>query len=220
MKKSIILAVLTCMISSVSLFAQNAGDMYISGSIGMSGSNTKAVINNISTKTPGGFQMSITPQFGIFVIENLEVHLGLGYQFSKTPSDVSINESTNTGLFVIAPGINYYLPIVDGKFYYTPGLDIGVGFGSSNYKTETTTNRLANNTTFALSLALVSFEFRPVEHFGISFRAGDLTYGLEQMKQPQSGSSGSGLNLDTKYITNNIDFGLNLNATIGFRYYF
>ena len=94
MKKSVIFAALFCMLSSVSLFAQKAGDMYISGSIGMSGNNTKSVINNTSTKVPGGFQMSITPQFGIFVIENLEVHLGLGYQFSKTPSDIKTEEST------------------------------------------------------------------------------------------------------------------------------
>lgn len=218
MKKSVIFAALFCMLSSVSLFAQKAGDMYISGSIGMSGNNTKSVINNTSTKVPGGFQMNITPQFGIFVIENLEVHLGLGYQFSKTPSDIKTEESTNTSMFTITPGINYYFPIVDGKFYYTPGLDLSVGFGGSNYKTETTTNKLSNNTSFGLSLALVSFEFRPVEYFGISFHAGDLTYALNQEKLPQSGNSS--VNIDAKYITNNVDFGLNLNATIGFRYYF
>ena len=218
MKRIAIVCTLLCFLGVTALSAQNQGDMYISGSIGMNGSSSKLTAGNTTVKSPGGFQMSITPQFGIFVIENLEVHLGLGYQFSKTPSDIKTEESTNTSMFTITPGINYYLPIVDGKFYYTPGLDLSVGFGGSNYKTETTTNKLSNNTSFGLSLALVSFEFRPVEYFGISFRAGDLTYALNQEKLPQSGNSS--VNIDAKYITNNVDFGLNLNATIGFRYYF
>ena len=59
--------------------------------------------------------MSITPQFGYFIIDNLELHLGLGYSFTKEPDDDK--SSTNTSLFVINPGVNYYLPIVENKFF-------------------------------------------------------------------------------------------------------
>lgn len=189
----------------------------------MAGNSTTAVYGTESSKEPGGFTMSLTPQFGIFVIENLEVHLGLGYSFTRDP-EVDINSSgdqvinsTNINLFTIIPGINYYVPIVEYKFYYTPGIDLSVGFGGTNYKTATSKEKLLSNTTFGISLALLSFEYRPLKHFGISFRAGDFTYGLNSMKSPQS-DDGNGTT--AKYNTNNVSFGLNLNATIGFRCYF
>ena len=134
----------------------------------------------------------------------------------RSRADQVIN-STNINLFTITPGINYYVPIVEYKFYYTPGLDLSVGFGGTNYKTATSKEKLLSNTTFGISLALLSFEYRPLKHFGISFRAGDFTYGLNSMKSPQS-DDGNGTT--AKYNTNNVSFGLNLNATIGFRCYF
>lgn len=223
MKKSLIFAAVICLLSTTVLKAQDPGNMYISGSISMAGNSTTAVYGTESSKEPGGFTMSLTPQFGIFVIENLEVHLGLGYSFTRDP-EVDINSSgdqvinsTNINLFTITPGINYYVPIVEYKFYYTPGLDLSVGFGGTNYKTATSKEKLLSNTTFGISLALLSFEYRPLKHFGVSFRAGDFTYGLNSMKSPQS-DDGNGTT--AKYNTNNVSFGLNLNATIGFRCYF
>ena len=104
-----------CIIGSTVMSAQNKGDMYISGSISMSGSSSKVALNSTSVKEPGGFMMSIAPQFGYFIIDNLELHLGLGYSFQKEPDDDK--SSTNTSLFVINPGVNYYLPIVENKFF-------------------------------------------------------------------------------------------------------
>ena len=155
--------------------------------------------------------MSIAPQFGYFIIDNLELHLGLGYSFTKEPDDDK--SSTNTSLFVINPGVNYYLPIVENKFFYTPGLDLGIGFGAQNYIDDTSKEKLYGVTNFYVSLSLLSFEYRPVQNFGISFRAGDLTYSLMSYKQ----TSG---NETVKMAVNNFNFGINLGASIGFRYYF
>ena len=134
--------------------------------------------------------MSITPQFGYFIIDNLELHLGLGYSFTKEP-----------------------LPIVENKFFYTPGLDLGIGFGAQNYIDDTSKEKLYGVTNFYVSLSLLSFEYRPVHNFGISFRAGDLTYSLMSYKR----TSG---NETVKMAVNNFNFGINLGASIGFRYYF
>lgn len=215
MKRIAIVCALMCIIGSTVMSAQNKGDMYISGSISMYGSNTNTTSGSTSVKKPGGFSMDITPQFGFFVIDNLEIHLGLGYSFQKDPdeSDPDVKSSTNTNVFVINPGINYYLPIVEGRFFYAPGLDLGIGFGSQNYKTETTSEKLYGVTQFYVSLALLSFEYRPVQNFGISFRAGDLTYSLMAYKQ----TSG---NTTVKRTVNNFNFGINLGASLGFRYYF
>lgn len=215
MKRIAIVCTLLCFLGVTALNAQNQGDMYISGSIGMAGNSTKVTAENTTVKSPGGFQMSITPQFGYFIIDNLELHLGLGYSFQKEPdvSDPDYKSSTNTGMFVINPGISYYVPIVENKFFYAPGLDLGVGFGSQNYKTETSKEKLFGVTNFYISLSLLSFEYRPVHNFGISFRAGDLTYSLMQYKQTVGDET-------MKVSNNNFNFGLNLSASLGFRYYF
>ena len=133
--------------------------------------------------------MSITPQFGYFIIDNLELHLGLGYSFTKEPDD----DKSST--------------------FYTPGLDLGIGFGAQNYIDDTSKEKLYGVTNFYVSLSLLSFEYRPVQNFGISFRAGDLTYSLMSYKQ----TSG---NETVKMAVNNFNFGINLGASIGFRYYF
>lgn len=211
MKRIAIVCTLLCFLGVTALSAQNQGDMYISGSIGMNGSSSKLTAGNTTVKSPGGFQMSITPQFGYFIIDNLELHLGLGYSFTKEPDDDK--SSKNTSLFVINPGVNYYLPIVENKFFYTPGLDLGIGFGAQNYIDDTSKEKLYGVTNFYVSLSLLSFEYRPVQNFGISFRAGDLTYSLMQYKQ----TSG---NETVKMAVNNFNFGINLGASIGFRYYF
>lgn len=70
----------------------------------------------------------------------------------------------------------------------------------------------ANITQFSISLQLLSFEFRPVDNFGISFRAGDLTYTFKQEADPTDKSFKTNMN--------SFNFGLNLSATLGFRYYF
>lgn len=211
MKRIAIVCALLCILGVTALNAQNQGDMYISGSIGMAGNSTKVTAENTTVKSPGGFQMSITPQFGYFIIDNLELHLGLGYSFTKEPDDDK--SSTNTSLFVINPGVNYYLPIVENKFFYTPGLDLGIGFGAQNYIDDTSKEKLYGVTNFYVSLSLLSFEYRPVQNFGISFRAGDLTYSLMSYKQTLG-------NETVKTAVNNFNFGINLGASIGFRYYF
>ena len=139
--------------------------------------------------------MSIAPQFGYFIIDNLELHLGLGYSFQKEPDDDK--SSTNTSLFVINPGVNYYLPIVENKFFID----------------DTSKEKLYGVTNFYISLSLLSFEYRPVQNFGISFRAGDLTYSLMQYKQTVGDET-------MKVSNNNFNFGLNLSTSLGFRYYF
>lgn len=209
MKKMLIVGLLSILSGLVCLSAQEKGDMYLSGSLGMSGGNSTSLSGGSTVKSPGGFSVSITPQFGYFVMDNLEIHLGLGYSFQKDPS-FGEESSTNISSFSIVPGINYYVGIVDGKFYYTPGLDFSVGFGGANYKSEAGKERLYDATDISVTLSLLSFEYRPVDGFGISFRAGSAGYAYKNMKNT-SGTSMS---------SNSFSFGFNLSASLGFRCYF
>ena len=212
MKKILTVSLLVCIAGMFTVSAQNKGDMYVSGSISMSGSNTKDIMGDISEKTPMGFAMSIAPQFGIFVADNFDVHLGLEYSFISSP--YSSGDTENYSVFSIAPGVSYYLNILDNKLFYAPGLDLAVGFGAVNDKYEGKKEKTAGITIFEVSLSLLSFEFRPVENFGISFRAGDLTYRFNQLKYTDVSLG------EFKTNVNSFDFGFNFNAAIGFRYYF
>lgn len=213
MKRIAIVCTLLCFLGVTALSAQNQGDMYISGNISMSGSSSTDIAGNTSTKSPEGFSLGLAPQFGYFVIDNLEVHLGLNYVFSKYPNtSLDPTGRENTSMFFIQPGVSYYLNVFDNKFFYTPGIDLGIGFGGTNYKTDNSKQKVSSLTRFYMTLNLLSFEFRPVDNFGISFRAGDLTYTFNQTV--------SATNKEYKTNRNSFNFGLNLGASIGFRYYF
>lgn len=212
MKRIAIVCALMCIIGSTALSAQNRGDMYISGSLSLSGGTSTDITGNTSTKHPEGISLGLSPQFGYFIMDNLELHLGLYYNYTKSPSFSDPTERTNTNMFFIQPGVSYYVNLLDGKFFYTPGVDLGLGFGGQSYKTDSFKQKMYSITRFYITFKLLSFELRPVDYFGISFQAGDLTYTFNQQV--------SALDKDNKTNRSSFNLGLNMGATIGFRYYF
>ena len=72
-------------------------------------------------------------------------------------------------------------------------------------------------TAFGFGLSLLSFEIKPTEHFAISLSAGDFTYALVHAKDKEEVA---GAEFSSHVTANNVDFGLNLGAKIGFKYYF
>ena len=92
MKKITFFAVL--LFAASSLFAQTAGDMFVSGSFnisgGTSGSSYKSYYDDelsdgykgfSENKPIKDFNFSITPEFGYFVADNCLLKIGLGYDF-------------------------------------------------------------------------------------------------------------------------------------------
>ena len=202
--------------------AQNKGDMYISGSLSINGGNSSSKVdfNNNTTKTkePGDFTFSIAPQFGYFVIDNLEVNIGLEYSLSKKylETENDTNLWANTNLFAITPGVKYYVKICD-KFYYTPGAKLSFGFGSTKTQVSPDTTVKTPIFAFGLNLSALAFEFQPCEHLGIMFEAGSLDYTFAKVTKKDTVDNTT---IKTTGITNNVNFGLNLGASIGFKYYF
>lgn len=207
------------------LSAQQKGDMYISGSIGINGGNTSTsnVKNGTSTvrKTPSELSFSIAPEFGIFVIDRLQVNISLGYSMVRSVPNGHSTETDNfydfSNMFVISPGVRYYLPVCD-KLYYTPGLSLGVGFGNEKSQISSDTLEKKPRSTFNIALSVLEFEFRPSDCLGISLSAGSLDYTLAHTKSSKEDGQGE----TVKYVTNknSVSFGLNLGAKIGFKYYF
>lgn len=206
-------------LTAATMSAQQKGDMYISGSVMLSGGNTKQEVTVSSTTNttdiPLTFNLGIVPSFGYFVADNFEVNLALGYNLIKDyhRTDADNNKLyNNDNLFTIRPGVNYYLKLAD-KLWYVPGLSLGIGFGSYVSDIDVNTTEKTPYTNFGLSLSLLTFEFRPADFLGVTFNAGDFSYNLTSTKESESGTT----RVET---TNNVDLGLNLGASIGLKYYF
>ena len=233
MKKSVFGFVLLAALGMVNpLKAQQQGDMVITGSLGMGGNSThyrtKFVSPDETIKdkeiVPGTFRFSIMPEFGYYVLDRLEVSLALGYDLERSDA-VDQWQGKNcydfTHLFTINPGISYHLPICE-KFYYAPAFYLSVGFGSVNSQSAGRNGiEVAKEgfTSFGFGLALLSFEIEPTEHFAISLSAGDFTYALVHAKEVEE-SELYDSKASSHVTVNNVDFGLNLGAKIGFKYYF
>lgn len=230
MKKFVAFAAAAALLAAIPLQAQQQGDMVITGSLGMGGNSThfrsKIVSGNETQKdkevVPGTFNFSIMPEFGYYVIDRLEVSLGLGYELLRSElTDVWQDKNCFdfTHLFEISPGISYHLPICD-KFYYSPAFHLSVGFGSYNQQSAGRNGIEVDKqgfTAFGFSLSLLSFEIKPTEHFAISLSAGDFSYAFVHFKEKEE-SDNLSATMHTTY--NAVDFGLNLGASIGFKYYF
>lgn len=101
MKKITFFAVL--LFAASSLFAQTAGDMFVSGSFNISGGTSgESYQYYYDDELSGGykglsetdpikdFNFSITPEFGYFVADNCLLKIGLGYDLGRSLGDYDI----------------------------------------------------------------------------------------------------------------------------------
>ena len=122
MKKIILAAALA--VSSITLSAQNMGDMAVGGIIGISGgSSTTATSlngNTNSEKSASPMTLEFSPEFSYFVIDNLELSAGLNYGMSREPiistGDATLFGTTNIAKFTI--GANWFFPMIEILYRY------------------------------------------------------------------------------------------------------
>ena len=212
MKKLLLVTLLV--VFTASLFAQEKGDMVISGSLSWTSKSVKDKFNNKSEVIKGDRSFSIMPEFHYFICDKFSVGLGLGYSLSKTPNDNAVSNDDDQlfnkiGLFLIQPSAKYYISLGD-KFYFVPRFY--VGFGVGKYEEELKDNKTndIDVSAFNVGISLLSFEFKPCDRVGILFNAGDLKYETSTVK----------LDDDNKETQREFSLGVNLGATIGFNYYF
>lgn len=214
-------AVLVAAVTTMS--AQKQGEFTVGGNLGVSGGSSSTTISaagqSETTKTPGTTSFLLAPQFSYFVIDNLEVSAGLEYDMSKEFYDNHNNKNyfytTHIAMFTI--GANYYIPLIEDKLFYTPGLQFGFGGGSVvspdyNYDSDS----YGNTTTklpfaFGFSADLGKFEFKPVDFLGVSVNLLDFTVLYNTVE--------TGLNDITAGMTN-FAAGFNYGITAGVKYYF
>ena len=136
--KRLIVTLAAAAMTCSAIFAQNRGDMYVGGILGVSGGSSKTSVTVGSTtvkgdSTPSGTEFNLTGEFGYFFADNWRVSCGLGYELLSSPTGKKDGKwlKDNTNVFAIGPSIAYYLNVT-GNLYYTPE------FGICGYNYSTT----------------------------------------------------------------------------------
>lgn len=101
------------------LSAQNKGDKYVGGIIGIT-TTSISIDGSSASQTTFGF----APEFGYFASDRLRVGGSIGYQL------ISSDGETTHGL-TAGPSLAYYVRLCD-RFYYTPQLAVGFAFASTD----------------------------------------------------------------------------------------
>lgn len=209
MKKLLLLAV--AVVFTTSLFAQQKGDVVVSGTFGFQTTSNKTKVGSTSTKEKGDRSFQLMPEIRYFFDDNFSAGLGIGYSLLKSPNgngDDGDELFDKMGLFMLEPHVGYHLEL-SSKFYYTPRFYVGFGFGKYKSEEGGGTSSESNVSTINIGLSVLSFEFKPCEKIGMLFSAGNLEYSMlsEKIDDYKDKSKSFGLNL-------------NMGATIGFNYYF
>ena len=164
--KKFILAVAFIILGCNVASAQQKGDMYIGGQIGVT---VQSVTSDGYSESATAF--SIQPEFGYFVANRCKVGLSVGYGISADVHSLTI-----------CPNFSYYLPLCDG-LYYTQGIELGYAMG----KTEG-----ISMSGLGAALHAFSLEFRPTKHFG--FTANILSFNVVALNNSEYNFSSTAVN--------------------------
>lgn len=179
MKKYLLsLAALCC---SVAMFAQEKGEMYISGTLDFSvGTQTSILTSGSiseSVQNPLTTSFAVGTEYAYFAAKNLRIALALSYGMSSEPTEKVDNKwyKTNTNLFQINPNIAYYVKLAD-RFYYTPEIGVSFGFGNIKQPITTTSTYTSPYSSWDVYANLIAFEFRVSQHFAMGCGYGSISY--------------------------------------------
>lgn len=180
MKKLIIcLATICC---SILVTAQEKGEMYVGGYLGLNLGSQKTTVSSgsfsESENMPLSSLFSINAEYGYFIAKNFRLSLAVGYSITGEPNDQFNGKwfKTETNLFSVNPNISYYVKLAD-KFYYTP--EIGVTCGWGTIKTPLSSSSTYNTPCTSLDIYanLTAFEYRVSQHFSLGCTYGYVGYG-------------------------------------------
>lgn len=150
MKKFTIL--LIAMSAALGAFAQfEKGRMLVGGTLGFNTLTQKSKVNGTSVKVGKWTTFSLTPQAGIFIIDNLAVGAGLDIELSKWKDEFDNDDDYSTTEIEFMPMARYYLPM--GVFFHGE-----FGIGASNRKYEDgSDDEKYGVTSFALAVGYAHF---------------------------------------------------------------
>ena len=211
--KKFLIAAATAVFACFSASAQDQGHVNIGGSLGFTSSTDYVKAGGLDTKSSNGGSFNISAQASYFVIDNLAITFGLGFNTEKTITAAVTGQITSwTNLGSISLGANYYVRLCE-KFYWTPGLMLTEGIGASHRKLagfDVEENAFVNALNIQLVLARLEYKFN--DHFSVFGNCGNLGFTTTSFKYDS----------DNKETTNewNMDLSSLLALNFGFSYWF
>ena len=144
--RKIFVCTLVLVAASVQLLsAQNKGDKYFGGIVGVNVSATS--VEGVSTTSAS---VGANMEFGFFAADRFKIGINAAYEVNVTGDPVHA--------LTVGPEFSYYVRLCD-KFYYVPSFEVAFAYSRSYSE---------NMFGFGVGLSLLGFEFRPTQHFGIS----------------------------------------------------
>lgn len=218
-----ILLMIAALASGLTLAAQQKGEMSVTGTLLLSGGSKKAEISTngstTTSKASNPFSFDLGAGFGYFVMDNVEVSLGLYYGLNREVNGHSTQDSNfydSKGSFTIKPEVAYYIPLGSDTFFWKPAFQLGFAFNSAKEQVnKDTTNKMKQPFGFTLGLDILAFEIKPWEHLAFDFSLGGLFYNNASLTTNNSG-------ITSKVVSHDITFGFNnvFSPTLGVKYIF
>ena len=221
MKKIILM--IAALTAGLTMAAQQKGEMSVTGTLLLSGGSTKVEMSasgsTQTSKTTNPFAFNLGAGFGYFIMDNVEVSLGLYYGLDREKNSYSTQDTNfydSASSFTIKPEVAYYIPLGSDTFFWKPAFQLGFAFNSAKEQVnKETTNKLKQPFGFTLGLDILAFEIKPWEHLAFDFSIGGLFYNNESLKTDTAG-------VTSKAVSHNITFGFNnvFSPTLGVKYIF
>lgn len=134
--KKVLLGLLVAFAISLSAQIEN-GKILIGGEVGFSSSSQSSVAP-VAVDIRKSMSLTILPQVGYAISENLAFGLGIGYQYDKnteiddlTGAGKTFDNVDKQGMFIISPFARYYQSTGEKSFAFAE-FALPLGFGSSN----------------------------------------------------------------------------------------
>ena len=209
--------------AGLTMAAQQKGEMSVTGTLLLSGGSTKVEMSasgsTQTSKTTNPFAFNLGAGFGYFIMDNVEVSLGLYYGLDREKNGLSTQDTNfydSESTFTIKPEVAYYIPLGSDTFFWKPAFQLGFAFNSAKEQVnKETTNKLKQPFGFTLGLDILAFEIKPWEHLAFDFSIGGLFYNNASLKTDTAG-------VTSKAVSHNITFGFNnvFSPTLGVKYIF
>lgn len=213
MKKTFLLALLA--IGFATSYAQTQkGDKLLGvgfGSMSYTNSNSKTTYSNTPTEYSSdgnSFSISVNPNIGWFIKDNLAVGGGVSISFYTSKSESSNTSSTTTSeskstqpSFYLMPFARYYFGGTEtSKFFVNGSVQYGISFGNSKSSTSTgssseTTTKPKYDWNAGLSLG---YEYFLSKYVGLYGMVG-FNYGKSKTSYEYRPSTGTGYDYTSEY---------------------
>ncbi|MBR1768849.1 MAG: porin family protein [Bacteroidales bacterium] len=213
MKKLKVLFVAALAMVSVSVSAQQKGQIWLDGGIGFSSFSGEQ--GNIDKLGNSDFNINVSGNY--MLTDKWSVGLGLGYEMTSADKSATPKLADKTNMFNIQVQGNYFMRL-NNLFTWTPRAYFGIGFGSSTYEA-VPANVEGDLSKMQFMIEPLNFQANFNNHLAFTFACDLATFGWSTNKETINNVDDIDNHLSFKCGSLSSNLG-NLGLRLGFRYFF